>query len=159
MSHRNMITEPAQALEYLTAGNATVTLVSRKSGSRFTYKVRAPEAGSDIRFVGLLSGPDNDASYTYMGILKDAEGTLVDADHPAPRARWSFRSTAKSRINVAAPSWRAFAWVLHQLQKNQLPDSVEFWHEGRCGRCGRTLTVPESIASGLGPVCAGRVAA
>jgi hypothetical protein len=28
------------------------------------------------------------------------------------------------------------------------------WHEGRCGRCGRKLTVPESIESGFGPECA-----
>jgi len=27
------------------------------------------------------------------------------------------------------------------------------FHEGACGRCGRTLTVPESIASGFGPEC------
>jgi hypothetical protein len=27
-------------------------------------------------------------------------------------------------------------------------------HAGRCGRCGKTLTVPESKATGLGPDCA-----
>lgn len=26
--------------------------------------------------------------------------------------------------------------------------------EGACGRCGRKLTVPGSIASGIGPTCA-----
>jgi hypothetical protein len=31
------------------------------------------------------------------------------------------------------------------------------YHEGRCGACGRRLTTPESISSGLGPVCAGRI--
>ena len=30
----------------------------------------------------------------------------------------------------------------------------EFRHEGRCGRCGRALTVPESIDTGFGPHCA-----
>lgn len=30
---------------------------------------------------------------------------------------------------------------------------VEIWHEGKCGRCGRQLTVPESIESGFGPEC------
>jgi hypothetical protein len=35
---------------------------------------------------------------------------------------------------------------------------MELWHEGRCGKCGRALTVPESIESGLGPVCESREA-
>ena len=34
---------------------------------------------------------------------------------------------------------------------------LEVWHEGRCGRCNRALTVPESIASGIGPECAKHV--
>jgi hypothetical protein len=29
---------------------------------------------------------------------------------------------------------------------------------GRCRRCGRTLTDPDSLAKGIGPDCAGRVA-
>jgi hypothetical protein len=33
---------------------------------------------------------------------------------------------------------------------------LEVWHEGRCGACGRRLTVPESIERGLGPECYGR---
>lgn len=28
---------------------------------------------------------------------------------------------------------------------------------GQCGQCGRTLTNPESIAAGIGPICAGRI--
>jgi hypothetical protein len=32
--------------------------------------------------------------------------------------------------------------------------SVELGHhEGKCGRCGRLLTVPSSIESGIGPEC------
>jgi hypothetical protein len=35
--------------------------------------------------------------------------------------------------------------------------SIAYGRElGVCGVCGRTLTVPESIAAGIGPVCAGR---
>jgi hypothetical protein len=34
---------------------------------------------------------------------------------------------------------------------------VEFWHEGKCCRCGRKLTVPASIASGIGPECATKI--
>ena len=41
--------------------------------------------------------------------------------------------------------------------KAALPKTVEVWHEGICGRCGRKLTVPESVERGLGPECAGLV--
>jgi hypothetical protein len=34
--------------------------------------------------------------------------------------------------------------------------SAEFHHCGFCCRCGRTLTDPASIESGIGPICAGR---
>jgi len=33
---------------------------------------------------------------------------------------------------------------------------LEIWHEGRCGRCNRKLTVPASIALGIGPECGQR---
>ena len=36
---------------------------------------------------------------------------------------------------------------------NTLQDFVEIWHEGKCGKCGRPLTVPSSIENGLGPSC------
>jgi len=32
-------------------------------------------------------------------------------------------------------------------------------HEGKCGRCGRKLTVPLSIETGIGPECASKMAA
>ena len=31
---------------------------------------------------------------------------------------------------------------------------ADVYHSGTCSRCGRVLTTPESIRSGLGPVCA-----
>ena len=49
-------------------------------------------------------------------------------------------------------------WVL-AWQGAALPEGYEARHEGRCARCGRALTVPESIDSGFGPECARKVAA
>jgi len=130
--------------EFLYAGNATLTIVSKKTGTRFTYRVRKPENDAPERrfyFVSLLSGPDNESDFQYMGVI-DGE---------------SFRHTKASRISQDAPSWAGFAWFFDcqkrggDLWANQL---VEVWHEGKCGRCGRKLTVPESIERGIGPDCA-----
>jgi len=50
---------------------------------------------------------------------------------------------------------KVFVWLFnrHLSTAKELPEKVEFWHEGRCGDCGRRLTVPESIARGIGPIC------
>lgn len=131
-----------QALTFLLAGGATLTLVSHKTGARFTYKVVQPKEGSP-HFVSLLTGTDNEGDYQYLGAI--FEGRV-------------FRHTFKSRISPEAPSHRAFAWTFSHLLAGRIPDQVEIWHQGKCGCCGRKLTVPESIASGIGPYCARKAA-
>lgn len=133
------------ALNFMLAGNATVTLVSTRTGTRFTYKVRKSDDGA-VHFVGLLNGPDNVHSYAYMGLVRHS------VNGPAFRA-----GGAKARIAADAPSARAFAWAFGQLVAGRMPDTLEVWHEGSCGRCGRKLTVPASIASGFGPECEGKM--
>lgn len=137
MSGRRLLT-PEEVLTFMRAGNATFTIVSRKTETRFTYRVRASEDGT-LFFVSLLRGPDNNADYTYMGTIQGKR----------------FRLTPKSKVTFEAPAYKAFLWLFNQVAiMNALPDVVEVWHSGRCGRCNRTLTVPESIASGIGPECA-----
>jgi hypothetical protein len=71
------------------------------------------------------------------------------------RAAYRYVPGKKSRIGPDAPSAKAFAWLFPKLAAGaKLDDLVELYHEGRCGRCGRTLTVPESVATGFGPNCA-----
>ncbi len=133
--------DPTKAKTFIKAGDAIFTVVSKVTGARFTFKVTKPKRtfAGDIRFVALLSGPENTSDYTYMGVLSEGG---------------SFGQTQKSRVSVNAPSWKAFTWVWDHLKANKMPPQCEIWHEGRCGRCGRTLTVPESIESGIGPECA-----
>lgn len=148
------LTTAADARAFAQAGNATLTLVSKASGTRFTYKVQAPhrpgnegtnaarDTGNDMRFVKVLTGADNENSYTYLGFIR--RGVF-------------FHGNNKSRISTDASSTKAFAWAWKMLAQDVLPAGLEVWHEGRCGRCARKLTVPASIASGFGPECAGRV--
>jgi Family of unknown function (DUF6011) len=136
-----LFTTPEAALEYLRGGHGTVTLRSQATGTRFTYRVSLARGAEDRYFVSVLSGPENTADYAYLGLWLPREGR--------------FFRTAKSRVKSDdAPSFAAFAWTLRILAKGRLPAQLEIWHEGTCGRCGRALTVPESVASGMGPVCA-----
>jgi len=54
---------------------------------------------------------------------------------------------------------KAFTFFWKFVAQNVMPPQMDVHHEGRCGRCNRKLTVPESIENGLGPECAGKMAA
>ena len=137
-----MFTSPADAKRYLLAGHATVTLSSQKTGARYTFRVNQAkdhETGQpkDMWFVGLLTGPDNYADYSYVGTLN---GT--------------FKLTAKSKFRPESIPVRAFNYFWHHLDAGTIPPQMEIRHEGTCGCCGRKLTTPESIDRGIGPECA-----
>lgn len=138
------------AKQFILAGNAYFTIDNGK-GEHFTYRVNAYEGKSqsmiDKFFVSLLTGPDNTRNYTYMGIL--------DGSHQTWRKGETFKPTAKSKVQADALSWRVFEWFVSRAFSNiPLPEGYDIKHSGRCGRCGRMLTVPESIDSGIGPECA-----
>ncbi len=91
-----------------------------------------------VHFVGVLTRPD---TYTYLGCI--FEGT-------------KYVHGRKSPIGHDAPSAKAFAWCWDKLMvKRAMPESLEVFHEGPCGKCGRRLTDPTSISVGLGPTCRG----
>jgi hypothetical protein len=128
--------------DFVLAGKAIFTVQNEKTGNRFTYKVKQAQddgAPKKVWFVSVLNGPDNGSNYAYIG-------TIFGND---------FRHTKKSTVTPEAQSFKVFAWMIkHNLT---LPEFVKLHHEGFCCRCGRRLTVPESIKSGMGPECAKRV--
>lgn len=151
---RGQLIERSTARDFALAGNARFTIVSTATGVRFTYKVRAAKndhPGTPVVrwFVSVLTGSDNEADYTYLGTVERLPTTVV------------FRHGRKSPIGPAAPSAMAFKWAWNVLTRDgapeALPDGFEIWHEGRCGRCARVLTVPSSIASGFGPECINKI--
>lgn len=130
----------ADVQRYMLAGKAKITIRSIKTGNRFTYKITKKKDG-EIWFVNLLRGPDNENDFQYMGVIKPSGKGFI------------FTLTAKSRVTDDALSMKAFKWMFARVSVDLLPDNLEVWHEGTCGRCGRSLTVPESISNGIGPEC------
>jgi hypothetical protein len=127
---------------FVKAGRAVFTVVSKKTGARFTFRVQKGR-DSERYFASVLTGADNTRDYQYLGtIFEDG----------------AYRHGRKSEIKPTAPSAMAFDWFWRCLTANQLT-SLDVHHEGRCARCARVLTVPESILTGFGPECAGKVAA
>lgn len=142
----------ADARRFILAGHAIVTLKSLATGKHFTYRIkRAPlqpvrpmegvtYSKDPSYFVELLTGPDNSSDFKYMGTLRNG--------------RYGHGRSDKACVSVASTAAQAFAWAWNRLVGDTMPDSLEVWHVGKCGRCGRRLTVPASIASGIGPDCA-----
>ena len=135
-----MFSNAGDAMTFIQAGNATVTFVSKETKVRYTYRIRESDDGK-VFFVSVMCGSDNESSYAYIGILKDG----------------AFKHTAKSKIAQSDVRWVAFDWTYKMLGQSKLPHTLEIWHEGRCGKCNRKLTVPESIERGIGPECAGKI--
>ena len=144
MPHRHQLTDPAQVATYFKGGKGRFTLVSKVTGNRFTYRLRPPKDAEDNPrapiFVAVLTAPDNDRAYSYVGCIWPDGG---------------FKHGRKSRLAADAPSVVAINWFTNRVAITDALEKVEFWHEGVCGACGRTLTVPESIERGIGPKCAG----
>ena len=127
------ITNTKEALKFMFAGKSIITFLNSQSGNRFTFKVKQAK-DSNLFFVSVLTSPD---TYTYIG-------TCIEGN---------YKHGKKSSITKDAQSVKVFEFMLNRLKTDDLPDFLEVWHEGHCGKCGKRLTVPSSILNGLGPEC------
>lgn len=131
---------PQQIREFVLAGNALFTLKSNRTGEHYTFKVRAAVPQADKLpthwNVSVLRGRDNSRDYKWIGRI-DREGVFFGGlEH--------------------TQSFRGFAWCWEHLDR--CGERFEFNHAGRCGRCGRLLTTPESVEKGIGPECQDKMA-
>jgi hypothetical protein len=132
----------AEAKAFAFAGNAILTLESLKTGSHFTFKVRQAkdqetgEPKPGVYFVNLLSNgnADDEGNFTYLGMVRNGQ----------------FGLTKASKAGMESPSVKAWRFFMALTENHP---ALVVHHEGKCGRCGRTLTVPESIRAGIGPEC------
>ena len=144
----NKFEKVTDALAFMIAGKYTVTIKSEVTGNHFTYKItQGPEDNKDMYFVKVLTGPDNSWNGDWMYI-----GYIV----PTPGASFQLMAGRKGRSE--APSFGALSWVMKNFTNaNRTNDTIgatlTIQHAGKCGKCGRKLTDPVSIETGLGPIC------
>jgi hypothetical protein len=141
---RGRLLDATAAIRFALAGKATLTLVSEKTQTRFTYRISISDDGL-CHFVALLNGPDNTQDFKYLGRI-------------SRHIFWAGRKTPKpGDITAEAPSSKAFAYAWKALVRGDMPEQCQIWHESHCGRCGRKLTVPSSVSQGFGPECIGKL--
>lgn len=158
---RGQLTTPEAFTQFLRAGHAFFTIRSRTTGTRFTYRAVRPDEKEHVErqaqygstaahrdrpiWISVLTGPENSKDYSFLGTL-----------WPEQNGEYRYAHSPKARILIGAESVTAVMWLAKMLSSptpERIFEQAELWHEGRCGRCGRKLTVPESIETGFGPEC------
>lgn len=123
--------------------NGSITIRNLGTGDHRTFRVRtqAPEArfAPNRRILSILTGPRNEHDYTGIAFIND-DGVQVWKRHRDTE----FEALAK------------FFWRL--LVNEEHGSDYDIFLEKRCLVCNRLLTEPESIVTGIGPVCADRLA-
>jgi hypothetical protein len=158
MATEALVSAPVKSGGFFFGGKAVFTVCPSPEFVRdhedckdhYTFKLLHKEASAqwpECWMVFLMTGPDNYADFSYMGKLDTRSGAVL--------------LTKKSCVGPNAWPKLILERVIACALANQL-DKIEAngWgvlHEGRCCVCGRRLTVPESIESGIGPECAGRI--
>ena len=120
-------------LKFIFGGKSFVTFLNTNTSNRFTYKV-VKHKTDDIYFINVLTSPD---TYTFVGTYRNGK----------------FKHSPKARISAEAQSVKVFQFVIDKLVTNTLSNLIEIYHDGRCGKCGRKLTTPNSVQNGFGPEC------
>lgn len=123
----------------LATHNGIITMRSVRTGDHRTLvvKTQKPDAKfmPGVRLLSILEGPDNTSDYHSIGFVNTVGQVVL------------WRKNADSAF---------YQWIAAALESpEKYSDRVEFSFEERCRRCNRLLTTPESVASGIGPVCEG----
>lgn len=140
-----MFTDAGAVLDFIQGGNALLTITSVGTGKHFTFKIKQGWDHANNRrdettpfFVSVLNGPDNSTDFMFIGLIpREGLPKLIAGRKGRPDAQ----------------SFKALDWVLRRLVAGEVPEEVTIQHEGKCCRCGRTLTHPNSIETGIGPEC------
>ena len=123
-----------------TTHNGIITVENTARGTHRTFRIKTQKEDAKFapgeRILSLLTGPDNTTSYTQIAFVKE-DGRII---------LWRRYQTEQYerliRVLLEPDYYQSIGFAYH--------------YEGHCRRCNRLLTTPESLRSGIGPVCDGR---
>lgn len=129
---------PAAATATQVVTDGTYTIVG--SSSHRTIKLQTVDESSPRQWLSFLCGSDNEGDYKSVGFVTGSTVTLFNkytGQYPDILAAAKYLVRNADRIG--------------EFGKNYAVRS------GKCWKCNRKLTTPESVTSGIGPVCAGKL--
>jgi hypothetical protein len=131
--------------EFILAGDATFTVENGK-GQHYTYHIgsSSDDKRPKLYFARVMTGNENnniENHYKYLGVIDPKTGMV--------------RFTKASKYSDKSTEYLVLAWAIKQVwDQREIPAGYAIRHNGSCGRCGRKLTNPESLNTGIGPECA-----
>lgn len=156
------------ALRFMLAGNSNFVMESGRTGKRLVYrltrKVKRQENGENgekqIReqsgnsensgnsefgnFIYWLNAGGQGGAMQYAGVIY--------FDHR--ENKFKFGKGYRGELTAQDIRVKSLLFVLNKFYNEENDINVTIYHVGKCGMCGRKLTDPTSIATGLGPICA-----
>lgn len=144
--------------KYILGGNALFTVVFGELVGRRTFRVKS---GKKDRNSNWSTG--NQDRSIYWVSLKIAPGNGFDDFITIGRLQQDINGEYLFQPKLDSNGRGHFAGVLFQSLWKPLENGArvhpgyEFYHASSCCVCGRTLTVPSSIQSGIGPECEGKM--
>lgn len=124
--------------------NGYVTIENPATGAHRTFSIKSEVWNADTdrevrkRVVALLTGPDRASRGDWARFADVRDDGFVHV--------WKSKSS---------DTFEAFRKMLNNPQCGEAL-GLNYMFEGCCRRCNRRLSNPESIRSGIGPVCAGK---
>lgn len=135
--------EQSKALQFILAGKSEFILHSTKTNEDFKFQIVKKDSTNSkykyVYFLNVISGHEK----IYAGHLFFNEDTRM----------FEFNQGKKGKVAANELNIRSLLFVLNKLIRCEHVGNLEVFHVGKCGKCGKKLTTPESILTGLGPTC------
>lgn len=126
---------------YILAGNAKFTVENPKTKNRGTFKISINKTQKNMYFCSYNYAYEE---FKFFGLI------FVDDTRKNPKFVLGKGKDSKAQSAIIMD------YLINKYLYLNSPNFLNVYHFGKCGKCGRTLTVPESIKSGIGPFCASR---
>lgn len=136
--------EDDNVLRFITAGKSEFSIKNEVTGTHYTYKVmKARNPQRDSKAVFFIRVCYEYLNFQYAGCL------IIGQDNSI-----TYSKGVTGKIDSDAPSIKGLLWLFDKAVHNKPIDKrMGIYHFGRCARCGKVLTDPESVRIGLGPDC------
>lgn len=96
----------AVVLEFMFLGNSRIQVTSERTGVTYTYKVKAKKGPQGIHYVSVLTGPEGNMDFSYMGSIFNCS---------------TFSRHRESKVPADDPVMRGFEYVYGHLKAGRMP--------------------------------------